>query len=193
MNMDDSIVVSSIIEKWPPSWKEFKKSLKHKKEDLTLKELAQHLRLEEETRRQESKNEIGAHVSKVHVVEDKGNGKGKISYNKKCNNKNQPNSDSKKKKGACWFYSKPGHFKSECRSFNNKKLEHQSPRINLWLLFSRLIYSRMLTIGGSILKLQGMFAMIRAFSTPMNRWMMEQFSTWATLQQLLLKAKAQWI
>ena len=51
MNMDDSIVVSSIIEKLPPSWKEFKKSLKHKKEDLTLEELAKHLRLEEETRR----------------------------------------------------------------------------------------------------------------------------------------------
>ena len=34
MNMDDSIVVSSIIEKLPPFWKEFKKSLKHKKEDL---------------------------------------------------------------------------------------------------------------------------------------------------------------
>ena len=48
-------------------------------------------------------------------------------------------------------------------------------------------------ISGSILELQGMFVMIRAFSTPMNRWMMEQFSTWATLQQLLLKAKAQWI
>ena len=62
MNMDDSIVVSSIIEKLPPSWKEFKKSLKHKMEDLTLEELAKHLRLEEETRRQESKDEIGAHV-----------------------------------------------------------------------------------------------------------------------------------
>ena len=121
MNMDDSIVVSSIIEKLPPSWKVFKKSLKHKKEDLTLEELAIHLQLEEETRRQESKDEIGAHVSKVHVVEDKGNGKGKNSYNKKRNNKNQPKSDSKKKKGACCC-SKPGHFKSECRSFNNKKI-----------------------------------------------------------------------
>ena len=44
-------------------------------------------------------------------------------------------------------------------------------------------------ISGSILELQGTFAMIRAFSTPMNRWMMEQFSTWATLQQLLLKQR----
>ena len=61
-------------------------------------------------------------MSKVHVVEDKGHGKGKNSYNKKRNNKNQPNSDSKKKKGACWFCGKPGHFKSECRSFNNKKI-----------------------------------------------------------------------
>ena len=62
-------------------------------------------------------------MSKVHVVEDKGNGKGKNSYNKKRNNKNQPNSDSKKKKGACWFSGKPGHFKSECRSFNSKEIK----------------------------------------------------------------------
>ena len=55
-------------------------------------------------------------------MEDKGNGKGENSYNKKRNNKNQPNSDSKKRKGECWFCGKPGHFKSECRSFSNKKI-----------------------------------------------------------------------
>jgi len=39
MNIDKSIMVLSIIDKLPPSWKDFKYSLKHKKEDLSLEEL----------------------------------------------------------------------------------------------------------------------------------------------------------
>ncbi|GJX84552.1 zinc finger, CCHC-type containing protein [Tanacetum coccineum] len=39
MNMDESIQVSYIIEKLPPSWKDFKHALKHLKEELTLVEL----------------------------------------------------------------------------------------------------------------------------------------------------------
>ncbi|GJT05049.1 zinc finger, CCHC-type containing protein [Tanacetum coccineum] len=39
MNMDESIQVSCIIDKLPPSWKDFKHTLKHLKEELTLVEL----------------------------------------------------------------------------------------------------------------------------------------------------------
>ncbi|KAK9085933.1 hypothetical protein Sjap_026344 [Stephania japonica] len=44
--MDETIVVFSIIDKLPPSWKEFKRTLKHKKDDISLDELANHLRVE---------------------------------------------------------------------------------------------------------------------------------------------------
>nr|GFB36206.1 hypothetical protein [Tanacetum cinerariifolium] len=47
MNMDESIQVSCIIDKLPPSWKDFKHTLKHLKEELTLVELGSHLRIEE--------------------------------------------------------------------------------------------------------------------------------------------------
>ena len=40
MNMDECIIVSSIIDKLPQSWKDFKRSLKHKKEDISLEDLA---------------------------------------------------------------------------------------------------------------------------------------------------------
>ncbi|KAK0581065.1 hypothetical protein LWI29_009567 [Acer saccharum] len=50
MNMDESVIVSAIIDKLPPSWKNYKRSFKHKKEDVTLEELGQHLRIEEEYR-----------------------------------------------------------------------------------------------------------------------------------------------
>ncbi|KAK9165962.1 hypothetical protein Scep_001153 [Stephania cephalantha] len=68
--MDETIVVSSIIDKLPPSWKEFKRTLKHKKEDISLDELANHLRVEEDCRMQENEKEQNAQeISKVHVME----------------------------------------------------------------------------------------------------------------------------
>ena len=38
----------------PPSWKDFRHMLKHKKEDLSLVELGSHLRIKEGLRAQES-------------------------------------------------------------------------------------------------------------------------------------------
>ncbi|GKC28228.1 zinc finger, CCHC-type containing protein [Tanacetum coccineum] len=54
MNMDEAIYISCIIDKLPPSWKDFKHTLKHKEEELTLVELGSHLRIEESLRVQDS-------------------------------------------------------------------------------------------------------------------------------------------
>ncbi|KAH1114176.1 hypothetical protein J1N35_007554 [Gossypium stocksii] len=51
MKMDEIIVVSSIRDKLPPYWKDFKRSLKHKKEKISLETLANHLRIEEDMER----------------------------------------------------------------------------------------------------------------------------------------------
>ncbi|XP_074296843.1 uncharacterized protein LOC141627497 [Silene latifolia] len=53
MEMDESISVSSIIDKLPPSWKYFKHMLKHKKEELSIIQLGGHFRIEESLRAQE--------------------------------------------------------------------------------------------------------------------------------------------
>nr|GEV08781.1 zinc finger, CCHC-type [Tanacetum cinerariifolium] len=45
--MDEAIQVSCIIDKLLPSWKDFKHTLKHKKDELTLVELGSHLCIEE--------------------------------------------------------------------------------------------------------------------------------------------------
>ncbi|GKC16382.1 hypothetical protein Tco_1013164 [Tanacetum coccineum] len=50
MNMNEAIQVSYIIDKLPPSWKDFKHNLKHKKEELTLVELRSPLRIKESLR-----------------------------------------------------------------------------------------------------------------------------------------------
>ncbi|KAK3016456.1 hypothetical protein RJ639_007811 [Escallonia herrerae] len=51
--LDEFIVVTSIIDKLPPSWKNFRNSLKYRKEDINLYELGTHLRIEEDLRKEE--------------------------------------------------------------------------------------------------------------------------------------------
>ena len=65
--MDETIIVSSIVDKLSSSWKDTKRTLKHKKEEMSLEELANHLRIEEELRVHDESKE---HVSKIHIVED---------------------------------------------------------------------------------------------------------------------------
>ncbi|GJX78041.1 zinc finger, CCHC-type containing protein [Tanacetum coccineum] len=72
MNMDESIQVSCIIDKLPPSRKDFKHTLKHLKEELTLVELGSHLHIEESLRMQDSDKPNGNNVfgpSVVNMVE----------------------------------------------------------------------------------------------------------------------------
>ncbi|GJX90499.1 zinc finger, CCHC-type containing protein [Tanacetum coccineum] len=62
MNMDEAIEISCIIDKLPPSWKDFKHTLKHKKEELTLVELGSHLRIEVSLRAHDSDKPKGHNV-----------------------------------------------------------------------------------------------------------------------------------
>ncbi|GKD89615.1 zinc finger, CCHC-type containing protein [Tanacetum coccineum] len=69
MNMVESIQVASIIDKPPSTWKDVKKNHKHRKYDLSLKDLGKHLLIEEQYRLENKTNDD---TSKVHVVEEKG-------------------------------------------------------------------------------------------------------------------------
>ncbi|GKE71042.1 hypothetical protein Tco_1529114 [Tanacetum coccineum] len=68
INMDEAIQVSCIIYKPPPSWKDFKHTLKHKKEELTLVEFGSHLRIDESLRVQDSDKPNGNNVAGPLVV-----------------------------------------------------------------------------------------------------------------------------
>ncbi|GJU73316.1 zinc finger, CCHC-type containing protein [Tanacetum coccineum] len=122
--MDEAISVAVIIDKLPPSWKEFKHSLKHKKEELNLVQLGSHLRIEEGLRNQEldnnpkGKNQIGS--SSVNMVEKDG---AKNSNNNKNKRKFKSGDDkfaNKKGTMTCWKCNKPGHMKKDCRSRKGK-------------------------------------------------------------------------
>ncbi|GJW28120.1 zinc finger, CCHC-type containing protein, partial [Tanacetum coccineum] len=62
LKMDESISISSIINKLPPSWKDFKHTLKHGKDDLSLVQLGSHLRIEDSLRAQDNDKGKGKEV-----------------------------------------------------------------------------------------------------------------------------------
>ncbi|GJV82536.1 hypothetical protein Tco_1522434 [Tanacetum coccineum] len=88
MNMDESIQVASIIDKLPSTWKDVKKNLKHRKDDLSLKDLGKHLLIEELYRLENKTNDD---ISKVHVMEEKG-------LSSKASGKKRRHDDKDKKK-----------------------------------------------------------------------------------------------
>ncbi|GKB02180.1 zinc finger, CCHC-type containing protein [Tanacetum coccineum] len=68
--MDESIQVSCIIDKLPPSWRDFKHTLKHLKEELTLVELGGHMRIEESLRVQDSDKPKSNNVAGLYYLCD---------------------------------------------------------------------------------------------------------------------------
>ncbi|GMP46494.1 hypothetical protein CsSME_00014618 [Camellia sinensis var. sinensis] len=56
MILGDSFQVAAIIEKLPPTWKDFKNYLKHKRKEMKLKELIIRQRIEEDNRKSEKKS-----------------------------------------------------------------------------------------------------------------------------------------
>ena len=102
LKMDESISVAVIMDKLPPSWKEFKHTLKHNKEELNLVQLGSHLQIEETLRTQEldnnpkGKNQIVS--SSVNMVEGEGSKNPNKSNNKRKFNGGDKKSSNKKSK-----------------------------------------------------------------------------------------------
>nr|GEV14054.1 potassium channel AKT2/3-like [Tanacetum cinerariifolium] len=69
MNIDESIQVASIIGELPSTWKDVKKNLKHRKDDLSFKDFGKHLLIEEQYLLENKANDD---TSKVHAVKEMG-------------------------------------------------------------------------------------------------------------------------
>nr|GEY56616.1 zinc finger, CCHC-type [Tanacetum cinerariifolium] len=115
--MDDVIQVSFIIDKLPPFWKDFKHTLKHKKEELTLVELGSHLRIKESFKMQDSDKPKDNNVAGplvVNMVEHNNSSRHNDHRGKRKHHDSKANPN-KKSKLTCWKCGKPGHLKKNCK------------------------------------------------------------------------------
>ena len=69
MTLSETFQVAAFIEKLPPSWRDFKNYLKHKRKELSLEDLIVRLRIEEDNRLSEKKVGKNLEVSRANVVE----------------------------------------------------------------------------------------------------------------------------
>nr|GEX71755.1 zinc finger, CCHC-type [Tanacetum cinerariifolium] len=113
-------LVSCIIDKILPLWKDFKHTLKHLKEELTLVELGSHLRIKESLRVQDSDkpkdNNVGG-PSVVNMVKHNNSSRYNDNKGKRKHHDTRANPN-KKPKVTCWKCRKPGHLKKVCKAGN---------------------------------------------------------------------------
>ena len=114
LSICDTTLAIVLIEKLPPSWKDFRNQLMHKKKDLTLEELAAHLKIEEENRIKDKTPSVfpSSSSAKANLVEPKSNNQSKAkNSNLKPNGKIQKY----KFKGICYECGMTGHRARDCR------------------------------------------------------------------------------
>ena len=113
MVVNEAFQVAALIEKLPPSWKDFKNYLKHKRKEMKLEDLVIRLKIEEDNKTAEKRYRKSSPIEGENVVKDaapKKNNKRKRHSGKKKN----PNK--KKFKGNCYNCGKAGHKAPDCRA-----------------------------------------------------------------------------
>lgn len=111
----ETLQVGCIIEKLPPSWKDFKNYLKHKRKEMDLEGLIVRLRVEEDNRVSDKKSVASSMEFKAHVVEA-----GPKNKKRKHSGQSSQQGNSKKFKGKCFKCNKTGHRAMECHSGNRQ-------------------------------------------------------------------------
>ncbi|GKD60298.1 hypothetical protein Tco_1297807, partial [Tanacetum coccineum] len=102
----------------PSTWKDVKKNLKHRKDDLSLKDLGKHLLIEEQYRLENKTNDD---TSKVHIVEEKEESSKAGGKKRRHDDKDKKKSKKKKRVSSATIAKKLGHFKRECRALKKKQ------------------------------------------------------------------------
>ncbi|KAK2429298.1 putative mitochondrial protein [Trifolium repens] len=139
MQLDEQFQLAVIIDKLPPTWKDFKNILRHKTKEFSIESLITRLRIEEEARKQDLKEEVlvvsGNNTKKKYVgavlkpngkqFKNQNNSAHKNSNRNKNGNphKTQNQQPSSKNDAAttfnCYNCGKPGHMARKCRNRPN--------------------------------------------------------------------------
>ena len=127
MMLSESFQVETIIENPPLAWKDFKNYLKHKRKEMSIKDLVIRHRIEEDNRGSKKKMAHNTNEAKANFVEHGQSLKFKKDNNKEKDTKlGLKGGVSKKQKfiGKCFNYGKQGHNFFDCRlSKRNKPKE----------------------------------------------------------------------
>jgi hypothetical protein len=119
--LPEKFVAGCIISKLPPSWRNFAKTLKHKRQDISVENPIASLDVEEKARAKDTTEKGQGHTTTnfVHKGKPSGNNKGnfKPSFNKPIKTttfkkKKKPNRD--KSDLTCFTCGEPGHFSKDC-------------------------------------------------------------------------------
>ena len=119
-----------MLEKFPPSWSDYRNQLKHKKKYLTLQELVSHMRTEDANRLKDKQSFVSSISVKANLVEFfgaskdrfKGNGKKfhKYGHQEKANQIKKGDEKIHKKTVACYVCGKPCHKAYQCYQRKNQ-------------------------------------------------------------------------
>ena len=116
--LSETFQVAAIIKKLPPTWKDFKNYLKHKRKEMSIEDLVLRLRIEEDNRGFEKKMAHNPNGAKANFMEHGQSSKFKKGNNKGKGTKLGPKGGVSKKKKFLgkWFnYGKQGHKSSDFR------------------------------------------------------------------------------
>ncbi|XP_070040632.1 uncharacterized protein [Nicotiana tomentosiformis] len=110
MVVNEAFQVAVMIEKLPPSWRDFKNYLKHKCKEMKLEDLVIRLNIEEDNKTAEKKSRENSTIMGANIVEKtapKSKKRRRFSGQTKEQNK-------KKFKENCYNYGKAGHKAPDC-------------------------------------------------------------------------------
>lgn len=138
MKLCETFQANVLLEKFPPSWNDYRRYLKHLDKDLTLQELISHMKIEEANHLKDKSislpidSSIKANVVQFAGPSDKDRFKGKNNntkkgaYQRKENKFNKSDPKIGKQKLTCYVCSKPGHKAHQCYKRHGQKKPDQT-------------------------------------------------------------------
>ncbi|KAL0331634.1 UNVERIFIED_CONTAM: hypothetical protein Sangu_1708900 [Sesamum angustifolium] len=135
MKMCDILQANVLLEKFPPSWSEYRNHLKHKKKDLNLQELISQMRTEEANRLKDKEISNSSISFKANLVESSPSRKDRLQpKGKKFRKGGQQKTfkgnygEIKKNKVSCYCCGKLGHKAYQCfQRKDQQKTSHKPP------------------------------------------------------------------
>ncbi|CAJ2651892.1 unnamed protein product [Trifolium pratense] len=134
MKMCEILQANVLLEKFPPSWSDYRNQLKHKKRDLSLQELINHMKTEEANQLKDKHVLHSVNSINANVVEfaDQNRSKGKEKrfqkngQRKTHTNINKADNKIQKRKVDCYVCGRTGHKAYQCQlrkgqQYNNSK------------------------------------------------------------------------